>query len=341
MAYNDYLKKNTKQALKNITEGIEREGVSYLTGSVKDTSWDKNEPDINLAYSSAESSYSGTDITAVIIYNEWMVILGNVETISYSLHRDKMPVRTLGRTYAKDYVRGQRTIAGSLIFVQFDEAPLYKLYEFFNKKLENQHRFSSPVADEIPPFDLMLVFNNEYGYGSVIKMYGVEIVDEGGTFSINDIYSENVMQFIAKDIDPMVSNGKDDSFKRLLFEKMTQGKVIDEHYASLLEYRKRIARDLAFYEGQISSTAKIAKKRDHKTDWKHGHKRNDRAKEHNNDIKQAKSKYELLTNKIESLIDELARIDNAIMKYEQTKMTWDMNAAVSADYTSSSVFTDK
>jgi len=33
--------------------------------------------------------------------------------------------------------------------------------------------------------------------------WGVEFFQEGGTFSIEDIYSENVIHYVTRDIDPM------------------------------------------------------------------------------------------------------------------------------------------
>jgi hypothetical protein len=34
-------------------------------------------------------------------------------------------------------------------------------------------------------------------------LYGVEFVQDGGTFSIEDIFTESVVQYVARDIDPM------------------------------------------------------------------------------------------------------------------------------------------
>ncbi len=330
----DNMLQNGYERLSQIGYGLDRSGLDYLRAGPLDTEMDKGITPSTLTYSNAETSYSGTDCVISIVYNEHIVVLGNVETVSYSIHRDKVPVRTLGRTYAKNYTRGQRTIAGSLIFVQFDEAPLYKLYEFFNKKLENQHRFSSPLADEIPPFDMMLTFSNEYGYNSIIKLYGIEIVDEGGTFSINDIYSENVMQFIAKDIDPMVSEGAQGSYQKLLYEKMLQGKVIDEHYNSMLKYRQKLEFDLTNAKTQLSSLSRSASRA--KPDKTY---RTDRARTRNQSRMADRQKYDALETKMSSLAAEILRMNNTINSYEKNNMTWDMNSALESNYTSTPAFT--
>jgi len=311
-------------SVNKIKNGVDREGLSFLQSGPQDTTMDYGLTPSSLVYSSAESSFSGTDCVVSIVYNEHIVILGNVETVSYSIHRDKAPVRTLGRTYAKNYTRGQRTIAGSLIFVQFDESPLYKLYEFFNKKLENAHRFSSPLSDEIPPFDMMLMFSNEYGFNSIIRLYGIEIVDEGATFSINDIYSENVMQFIAKDIDPMVSSGKKGSFQRLLYQRMTQGKILDEHYNSMLKYRQKLETDLANVQLELKSVSGAGRNLRQRS--------TERAVETNDEIYAARALYNKINGKADRIKNEIIRMNDSIIKYEKTKMTWDLNSSQESNY---------
>ena len=47
-------------------------------------------------------------------------VIGAFQTITYSIHNEKAPVRVLGNMNAKRYVFGPRTIAGSLILIVFD-----------------------------------------------------------------------------------------------------------------------------------------------------------------------------------------------------------------------------
>jgi hypothetical protein len=48
-------------------------------------------------------------------------VLAEAQTISISTHREKNAVRALGHVYPMSFVRGQREIAGSIIFTVFDE----------------------------------------------------------------------------------------------------------------------------------------------------------------------------------------------------------------------------
>lgn len=137
--------------------------------------------------------------------------LGNLQTITYSIHREKFPVRTLGRVYPKSYVRGSRTIAGSMIFTVIDQHVLWELLNanthFYNTgvKGSDSHypEFTTSLVDQLPPFDVTLLFANEIGDVSYMVLYGVEVVNEGQTMSIQDLLTENVVQYVARDIDPL------------------------------------------------------------------------------------------------------------------------------------------
>ena len=61
---------------------------------------------------------------------------------------------------------------------------------------------ATPVyADEIPPFDITISFANEYGQKAVIVIYGVEILNEGSGFSIDNVTSEKACTFVARRVD--------------------------------------------------------------------------------------------------------------------------------------------
>ena len=43
------------------------------------------------------------------------------------------------------------------------------------------------------PFDVVIVAANEYGQAATMRIYGIEILNEGSGFSIDDIVIENQM----------------------------------------------------------------------------------------------------------------------------------------------------
>jgi len=167
-------------------------------------------------------SFAGTDITATIVVpnidrangtinttNSVDVLeLAEIQTISYSIHRENSPVRTIGHVNPRGFVKGGRTIGGSLIFTVFNEYAFYRVKEF-RQIMAETGIFFAPLADMLPPFDIVLTFFNEYGLGAKMKIYGVTIVDEGQTMSVDDLITEQTYMFMARGIQPMVSMEND------------------------------------------------------------------------------------------------------------------------------------
>mgnify|MGYP000397902890 CR=1 FL=1 len=160
-------------------------------------------------------SHSGCDIVAGIMLpgDTSFKPFGNILTLSYSIHRDKSPVITLGRTVPKGYTRGWRTIAGSMIFAVFDTRVLNEIPDALAKasaQRTNSESYISPpdkervLPDMLPPFTVVCTFLNEYSIyhlrGAKLVIYGVEINDEGQTHSVDDMMTENVINFTARDI---------------------------------------------------------------------------------------------------------------------------------------------
>jgi len=165
-------------------------------------------------------------------------VLAELQTISYQSFRDKVPFRPLGSVYPVGYTRGPRTIAGSMIFTIFHQHVLHEILDlnlkFYNTGTSDhdKYRYTTNLADQLPPLDISLVFANEYGALSHMGIWGVEFISEGATFSIEDIFSENTLQWVARDLDPM----------RLIDKRAIDGQGIKEEWsigASSLLQRKQ------------------------------------------------------------------------------------------------------
>lgn len=157
------------------------------------------------------NSFSGADVlvSAQMVPvnngdNMKVHILSSLQTISYSTHQDKAPVRSIGNINAKDYVMGQRTIAGTMVFAMFDEHWMTPLLEELNEYTKGTDIWS----DELPALNITISMANEYGYKSCMVIYGVKFIDDGGVMSINDLYTENTLQFLAVGIEPLRSGGQ-------------------------------------------------------------------------------------------------------------------------------------
>ena len=144
------------------------------------------------------------------------VVLATLQTISVQSHREKVPVRAFGSSHVKGYTRGGRQIAGTMIFTLFNEHALAQLmrsigpnsgYKYGEGQKLAENSVSSFLADQLPPLDITIVFANEYGSLSRAALYGVEFMSDSFALSVEDLLTEEVINFVARDMDPVVSEG--------------------------------------------------------------------------------------------------------------------------------------
>jgi len=152
-------------------------------------------------------SFSGCDIIVQAYSDGKLKKFAELQTFSFSVHREKNPVRTLGRSNPKGFTRGARTIAGSMVFTVFDRNALWELVPSINRNDPPDIAGHSTLIDQIPPIDITITFQNEVGVMSSMRLYGLEMVNEGQTMSIDDIFTENVTSYLARDMTIMAPNG--------------------------------------------------------------------------------------------------------------------------------------
>lgn len=194
--------------------------------------------------STANGAFSGADIVAHIIFpGKAAIRLGQVTTLTYSTYRETSPVRTLGRINVKGFSRGQRTIAGTIIFTVFEKHVVNQLKE----EIDYLKYIKKLKPCELPPFDIMLSFGNEYGSSAKLFVYGVEVVDEGKIFSVEDMFTENTWSYMARDIDlmddidaeqhaPLLSLGEKDSAGKFKVDDL----VMDDDYIKMQEELEKL-----------------------------------------------------------------------------------------------------
>jgi len=142
-------------------------------------------------------------------------VFGELLTLSYSIHRQVVPIRPIGHINPKGYVRGPRTIAGTLVFQALErhivwefQDELRRLYE----ELLRQGRYyeasripRSFLMDELPPFNITVTALNEFGHGGRFSLMGCMIMEEGQVVSITDLAPYQTYTFVAMGITPMES----------------------------------------------------------------------------------------------------------------------------------------
>lgn len=134
--------------------------------------------------------------------------LGTLQTVSVQSHREKFAVRALGHNYVKGYTRGPRTIAGSMIFTVFHEHVLRTVMRTLAYVEKDNNEVTMLLSDQLPPLDFTFILANEYGQISEFRLYGLEFLNDSTTYSIEDLLTESVMQFVARDLDPLTSRAK-------------------------------------------------------------------------------------------------------------------------------------
>tara|TARA_Y100000310_G_C20695497_1_gene825411 strand:+ start:3073 stop:4302 length:1230 start_codon:yes stop_codon:yes gene_type:complete len=158
--------------------------------------------------------YSGADVIAFIVpkashyTNTPYIPLKNLGAISYSIHRDKVPVRSLGMSKARSYTLGTRTVAGTLVLLNFDRAALSELIlgnDIYGDNIQVS------LYDEIPPFDLVLTFSSEHNGRTrggltkpqsfaVLEIKNVRLIDEGLVTGTEEAYLETTFQYVAETV---------------------------------------------------------------------------------------------------------------------------------------------
>jgi hypothetical protein len=134
--------------------------------------------------------------------------LAELQTLSISTHREKYPVRTLGSVFPRSYTRGPRTLSGSMVFAVFNQHVLKEFLEVARYRSTgvgdfDRHGWPAFLPDQLPPLDISIALANEYGNISYATILGVEFINEGMVLSIEDLYVESTMQWVARDYDPL------------------------------------------------------------------------------------------------------------------------------------------
>ena len=143
-------------------------------------------------------TFTANDTLAFLIFpNSKPICLGTLTTISWSLLREKQQVTTIGRVNVAGFTRGIRIVAGTMIFTMINQHWANDLID----QVPSLQKYEKIKADEFPICDLMLVCANEYGASVTGYIYGIDLTDESGVISVQDLFVENTCKFLARDID--------------------------------------------------------------------------------------------------------------------------------------------
>lgn len=181
------------------------------------------------------TSFSGVDIRVVIDGEP----IGSLQAISYAVQREKAPIYVMGKVDPLSFSRGKRGIAGTIITLMLDQHVMLDTpfsnrlfiadkdeiypstselndasrlddldsldpnFTFDAGNLASAYEASGAwYVDQIPPFDVAIIAANEYGKAATMRIYGIEILNEGSGFSVDDMVIENQMTYVCRTILP-------------------------------------------------------------------------------------------------------------------------------------------
>lgn len=192
-------------------------------------------------YLPAYGSFSGVDMVISMAFPGYIpVVVGEATTITYSVLRDTGEVRTLGRITPRAFTKGGRKIAGQIVFTVFNK----HLVNHLKEKVPYLKNLDRLLIDELPPFDLIISMGNEYGNKAKMAIYGVCIIHDGKTISVEDMFTENIMAYWAKDIMPLTDSfeylnsnyaSTTEATPRFKIDELTTGKDLAEWQRDVLD----------------------------------------------------------------------------------------------------------
>jgi len=60
-------------------------------------------------------------------------------------------------------------------------------------------------VDQLPPFNMTMLFTDEYGNASYRRVLGVDFVTDGVVYSTNDMLAEQTVSYMASDFTPLLN----------------------------------------------------------------------------------------------------------------------------------------
>ncbi len=166
-------------------------------------------------------SFSGTDTIAFLMFPGINpIVIGSLTTISYSMYRNKVPVINIGRTNINGITRGSRIYAGTMVFTLINKHWLRELQD----QAPYLSQYPTLKTDELPLFDIMIISASEYGSSCNMFIYGVDFTDEAQTLSVEDLFTENVFKFVAREVsvfDEFIVTKSDEDAKKQYYQVST------------------------------------------------------------------------------------------------------------------------
>lgn len=191
VAYGKY-KSYSGKTQDQVTTPDEQHEIIRRGTALRESNWYKN----------TYETFTGADMTVYFAFPGHKPIdVGTASLISYSTYREKKQIRTIGAINTRGITKGARTISGRIIFNIVRE----HIVEMIRQQIPYMAGIRYMMMDELPPFDILISFGNEYGAAAAAVIQGVTTVDEQKSFTVEDMIMENIFTYLARDLQVMKS----------------------------------------------------------------------------------------------------------------------------------------
>ena len=156
---------------------------------------------------------SSTHVVLEFPFENGLLYMGSLVSLSYSTYRDKSPVFVCGATNIAGFAVGNRYVAGSMVLNVFLEDELShflsdKVKELYSKETTQYPEIQtiskymhSYAKDDLMYCDISIIFASEYhGESKIVKVRGATFVNNGQVMSVEDLTTENTLSYVAQSV---------------------------------------------------------------------------------------------------------------------------------------------
>lgn len=134
-----------------------------------------------------------------------IIPLKGLSVLSISEHADAYPVTSLGQKGLNGFTRGHALTAGSFGFTIFDRDPFWEMIQAYDQWIHNDITKSISRPHHLPPWDLIINFENERGERADITLRSIVMIDGSQSMGVDIVKMTQAYSFICKGVTTFVS----------------------------------------------------------------------------------------------------------------------------------------
>jgi hypothetical protein len=185
------------------------QGISYSVSREKAPVYTMGSPDPR-AFARGKRGIAGSMVfiqfdTEPLLY-EMTNLAGGGQSVLFISDKDDLRPEFRHGQFSENFITTNVAPVGS-DSTNFAGAPIGLQESDIVNVAEDQMAAIPWLADQLPPFDVVLSAANEYGGMALMKILGCEILNGGYGVSVDDIVSEHAYTYIAMGLVPWTNQG--------------------------------------------------------------------------------------------------------------------------------------